>query len=191
MHATVADSLLDCIQNAIEAQASGVIAELVEDGEFVRLDIADNGNGMDEETLRRCRDPFYTEPGKHANRKVCLGLPFLEQAACASGGSFDIGSEPGTGTSIRAVFNAQHPDLPPLGNLPVAVVSAMTFSPACDLVFKHRYGTHEYTVRSSELSEALGGLSDADSLILARTYIEEQEKELHLLKGAIDGKIDA
>ena len=79
MHATICDCLADTVQNAIEAGATRIEVRLEEDAEAVKLLIRDNGKGMDDATLARVWDPFFTEPGKHARRRVGLGLPLLRQ----------------------------------------------------------------------------------------------------------------
>ena len=79
MHATLADMIADTAQNSIEAGATNVEVSVTEAEGRILVDIRDNGKGMDEATLKRVFDPFYTEPGKHDKRKVGLGLPLLKQ----------------------------------------------------------------------------------------------------------------
>lgn len=66
------------------------------------LTIRDTGEGMDEETLRRCLEPFFTT--KPVGSGVGLGLSmafgFMEQ----SGGQLLIRSAPGEGTTIGLLF---------------------------------------------------------------------------------------
>ena len=90
MHATICDCLADAVQNAIEAGATRIEAVLEEDDEAVRITVRDDGKGMDGATLARVWDPFFTEPGKHARRRVGLGLPLLRQMAEATGGEVSI-----------------------------------------------------------------------------------------------------
>lgn len=48
---------------------------------------------MDEETLKKVKDPFFTDGEKHKERKVGLGIPFLIQAE-AAGGNLTFQSDP-------------------------------------------------------------------------------------------------
>ena len=47
--------------------------------------------------MKRVMDPFFTT---RTTRKVGLGVPFLKMACEMTGGSFDIRSQPGVGTTV-------------------------------------------------------------------------------------------
>jgi signal transduction histidine kinase len=62
----------------------------------VRIGVSDNGPGMDAHTLSRAMDPFFsTRPSGTG-----LGLPIAERICEAHGGSIDVRSEPGAGTTV-------------------------------------------------------------------------------------------
>lgn len=108
--------ILDIAENSIAAAASRIEITIIEDWErdLLSVEIRDNGTGMDEETVQRALNPFYTsKPGK----RVGLGIPLLAQAAREGGGSFDIESEPDGGTKLIATFVLSHPDRKPLGDV--------------------------------------------------------------------------
>jgi len=108
--------ILDIAENSIAAAASRIEITIIEDWErdLLYVEIRDNGTGMDEETVQRALNPFYTsKPGK----RVGLGIPLLAQAAREGGGSFDIESEPDGGTKLIATFVLSHPDRKPLGDV--------------------------------------------------------------------------
>ena len=178
MHATVCDYMADTVQNSMEAGASRIDVELVEDGETVRVAIRDNGKGMDEATRKRVWNPFFTEAGKHDRRRVGLGLPFLRQVVEATGGGLALESEPGRGTTLEYSFGAKHLDMPPMGCVAQAVVSLMNYAGNCELHFTHSRGDRSYTVSKCELAEALGNLEEVGNLLLAREYLEGQESDL-------------
>ena len=72
--------MMDIVQNSIRAEASWIQIRICEDPEadLFLIEIQDNGCGMDEATLARVRDPFFTS---RTVRKVGLGIPLLQQNA--------------------------------------------------------------------------------------------------------------
>ncbi len=73
--------------------------EMRGDGRFVRLTIADNGCGMDEETRRRMFDPFFTT--KPAGKGSGLGLAMVFGAMQRLGGAIEVESAPGEGARFH------------------------------------------------------------------------------------------
>src|SRR5580704_13051496 len=67
----------------------------------VYLEIVDTGVGMDEETRRRCLEPFFTTKGE---RGTGLGLAMVYGAVQRNHASIEIESSPGKGTTIRLRF---------------------------------------------------------------------------------------
>lgn len=178
MHATLTDVLTDTAQNSIEAGAKHIGVEIVEDGTFFSVKISDNGKGMDEATQRRAFDPFFTEAGKHDKRKVGLGLPMLKQLCEMCGGGVSLESEKGVGTTLCYRFEAKNIDLPPVGDIPSALITLFNYPGNFELVFTHRTQKGEYSISRSELADAVGGLESVEGLSLAREFLESQESEL-------------
>jgi signal transduction histidine kinase/HAMP domain-containing protein len=67
----------------------------------VTIDITDTGTGMDEETRKRCLEPFFSTKGK---RGTGLGLAMVYGVMERHEGGIEIQSEPGKGTTFRLVF---------------------------------------------------------------------------------------
>jgi hypothetical protein len=178
MHATISDVIADTVQNSIEAGASRICLLINELDGMIRVKISDNGKGMDEPTLARAFDPFFTESGKHDARKVGLGLPLLKQICEDCGGSLSLRSAPGAGTDLEYSFTASNIDLPPWGDLARTVVMLMNYPGDFELVFKHRIGAEEYEIAKSELVDAVGGLETVDALKLAIEFLSSQEEAL-------------
>lgn len=107
--------ILDVVENSLRAGARRVEVRLIQhdDGRLV-LTIRDNGRGMDASERERALSPFYTSKG---DKRFGLGLPLLAQAAQETGGTLSLESAPGRGTTVMAVFDADHIDMKPLGDL--------------------------------------------------------------------------
>jgi len=70
----------------------------LEPGDYVRISVADNGVGMDEVTLARAIEPFFSTKG--VGKGTGLGLSMVHGLASQLGGSLTIASRPGRGTNI-------------------------------------------------------------------------------------------
>jgi PAS domain S-box-containing protein len=68
-------------------------------GEYVCLWVADEGQGMDEETVRRATEPFFTTKG--VGKGTGLGLSMAYGLAEQSGGRLLLQSQPGKGTVVE------------------------------------------------------------------------------------------
>lgn len=166
------------MQNSVEAGAAHIELRVEERARRLTLTIVDNGSGMDAATLARAQDPFFTAEGKHPERRVGLGLPFLKQLAEACDGTMVIESAPGRGTTLRVEVAADHTDLPPLGELAVVFQQALCFSGTFDLLVEHVRGAEGYRVSRAELVDALGEIETVGSQTLVQDYFFAQEAEL-------------
>jgi signal transduction histidine kinase/ActR/RegA family two-component response regulator len=83
---------------------------------YVILEVEDTGHGMDEETLRRCMEPFYSTKGE---RGTGLGLAMVFGITERHDGNIDITSTKGEGTKITLTF-------PVPISLPTEVAAATT-----------------------------------------------------------------
>lgn len=68
-------------------------------GKYVCLSVADTGAGMDEETVRRSIEPFFSTKG--IGRGTGLGLSMVHGLAAQLGGALTIHSKPGLGTNAQ------------------------------------------------------------------------------------------
>ena len=178
MHASLSDIIADVSANSIEAGAALVQVSVVERDGTIELKVVDDGKGMDAATVQRAFDPFYTEPGKHDARKIGMGLPFVKQTCDACGGTVDLQSEKGRGTTLVCTFRADNIDLPPMGDLAAAVLSLFNFDGAFDLVFTHARGPASYSISRLELKDAVGGFDSIEGLSLAKEFLQGQEEAL-------------
>ena len=129
--------VLDVAENALAAGATRIEIRVLEDHRenMLRIEIQDNGRGMDEQAARLALDPFFTtKPAK----RVGLGLPLLAQAAREADGHLEIESAPGNGTLVRASFRLDHPDLRPMGDMLQTMAALAGAHPRVQFVFCHR-----------------------------------------------------
>jgi signal transduction histidine kinase len=63
------------------------------------LEVVDDGTGMDPETVRRCVDYFYST--KPEGEGTGLGMAIVQHIVTDHGGTLDIASERGKGTTVR------------------------------------------------------------------------------------------
>ncbi len=129
--------LLDVAENALAAGADRIEIRIFEKRkeDVMRIEIKDNGCGMDEQMVSQALDPFYTTK---AGKRVGLGLPLLAQAAKEAGGNMEIKTSPGKGTTVCATFQLGHPDLKPLGDVLETMATRACDRPQVQFVFEHR-----------------------------------------------------
>nr|WP_232533215.1 MULTISPECIES: ATP-binding protein [Ramlibacter] len=78
---------------------------------LVKVDVVDDGTGMDGETLARVFEPYFTT--KPVGAGSGLGLPQVQAFARQSGGDARIVSTPGQGTCVSMLLPAAGADVPP------------------------------------------------------------------------------
>lgn len=105
----VAAALSEVIDNAIAATdpATGHVAIHAAYDPYsarVAVNVTDNGCGMDEATIKRAFDPFFSS--KPAGRKRGLGLPKALRWIESSGGSMRLESRPDQGTRTLVLLPA-------------------------------------------------------------------------------------
>ncbi len=164
--------ILDVAQNAIEAGASTVQIDILDDPQADRLviEVRDDGRGMSEERAKAALTPFFTT---RTTRKVGMGLALLAQAARAAGGALELKSRPGLGTKVKAVFQHGHLDRQPLGNVEATLIGLMAGNPNVEIVFRHAVPGRVLSLSSGWARAAIAGrpLASAEGLALLRHMI--------------------
>ena len=129
--------ILDIVENSITAGAKKIEIKIIEEKkkDSLTIEITDDGKGMDEKTLKKVMDPFFTTRN---TRKVGLGLPFLAQSAEESGGSIKIESEPDKKTTVKATFGYSHIDRKPFGDVGETLKVLIVGNPDINFIFEYQ-----------------------------------------------------
>jgi CheY-like chemotaxis protein len=177
----IREALTNVIFNAVDAMPEGgpltVRTRLAQDSrlhaeelpvrQFVQVEVTDGGVGMDEDTRRRCLEPFFTTKGE---RGTGLGLAMVYGALQRHSAELEIESAPGQGTTVR--FSFAIPTTPlatAVGSSTASVVSPLRILVIDDdpLVLKSIQETLEgdgHTVTTAD-----GGQAGIDAFHAART----------------------
>ena len=176
---TLSYHILDIAQNSIRANASRVEISLQEkpSTDSLVFTIHDNGRGMDETTLAKVTDPFFTS---RTVRKVGLGIPLLKQNAEATGGTLKIESKEGVGTTLEASFSLSHWDRPPMGDVAGSIVILVSANPDIEFIYRHITEKGDYTFDTEEVKEIMEGvpINDPEIVMALRQMIRENIKEI-------------
>ena len=170
-------NVLDIAKNSTAAGATEVRISLVTDMKGkLTLTVSDNGCGMDEETLKRVSDPFYTT---RKTRKVGMGLPLLRLAAEQTGGDLAINSttdEKEHGTAVVATFDTAHIDFPPVGDIISSICVLISGNPDIDFIFLDETPERRVSLDTKELRAVLGDVSLAEYEVIEwiRKYLSSQ-----------------
>lgn len=172
--------VLDIAENSSRAEANLIEVTIVEDLEkdIFSLEIRDNGHGMDEQSMEKALDPFYTTKKV---RRIGLGLPMLKQASNTAQGRFALTSEIGRGTVVYAGFKHSHIDRQPLGDIAGVITMLILGNPDIDIVYTHQKNSSTYVLDTRDLREGLGDvpLNNMEVLNLIRDNIREGIEELN------------
>lgn len=107
------EALTNLVLNAVDAIPNGgkitvrtrAVRELATDGRknptHAIVEVSDTGVGMNEETRKRCLEPFFSTKGK---RGTGLGLAMVYGVVERHEGKIEIQSELGQGTTMRLIF---------------------------------------------------------------------------------------
>ncbi len=178
-------NILDITENSVKAGATLTQIFLEETVDKLTVIIADDGCGMSEETQKRVIDPFYTT---RTTRKVGLGIPFYKLSAEQTGGSFKIESKSKEeyplehGTVVTAVYNKNHIDFTPLGDIVATVTTLIQGHPDTDFLFRHSKNGKTAELDTRSIRKVLGAeisLSEYEVIKWIEEYLKEQYVNLN------------
>ena len=167
-------NILDITENSVKAKATKIEIDIEADfkADNLTVKIIDNGCGMTSEQLKNVTNPFFTT---RTTRKVGLGIPFFKMAAESTGGSFDIESKVGLGTTVTALFKLSHIDRMPMGDISLTIWQLVTMHQEINFVFNYKVDDNGFTLDTNEFKEVLGGISFTEPEV--SRYIKEYLKE--------------
>lgn len=176
-------NILDISKNSVKAGATLTEIRLLETEDILTLKIIDDGCGMKKEMVETVTDPFTTT---RTTRPVGMGIPLLKLAAEMTQGSFKIESRhideypDNHGTEVEAVFNKNHIDFTPLGDVAASVTTLIQGSPDSDFLFRHTLPSGEVGVDTRELRAQLGDipLDTFEVIVWIEDYLKEQYEAL-------------
>jgi len=173
-------NVLDIAQNSIVAEATLVEIDVEENrgSDLITIRIKDNGKGMSEDFLKAVEDPFITT---RTTRRIGLGISFLKEAAEMTGGSIDLKSQPGVGTTITAYFVMSNIDRQPIGNLTETIITLVTLNTEIDFIIRYKVDENEFVFSTQEVKELLGkdvSLSSHRVIIFLTEYVKEHIESL-------------
>ena len=172
-------NILDIAENSVKAKATLTEITVTEADNRLVLVIADDGVGMNEETVKMVTDPFYTT---RKTRSVGLGIPLLKLSCEQTGGSLTIESSTDAvnhGTTLTAVFFKDHIDFTPLGDVISSITTLIHGHPDTDFLFIHKIGDAEIRLDTRELREVLEDvpLDTYEVILWIRDNLREQYEE--------------
>lgn len=173
MHNTICDYISDITQNSIEAGASVINLDLHETDTRIEVTITDNGKGMDELTLKKATDPFYTDETKKHKRDIGLGLPFVIQGIEQSQGEIIIQSQKDKGTTVKFSFDKTNIDTPPLGDKSITYLTLLNYPGDFNLDIQEHNNQQNASFNKKELNDVLGDITSTQSLTLLKQYLND------------------
>ncbi len=176
----LSDNIMDIAQNSISAGAvlTEVHVKVSHADNMITFVFKDDGCGMSEELVKSVIEPFTTT---RKTRKVGLGLPLLKQTAEMTGGTLDIQSTVGVGTTVTATFGLDHIDRPPMGDVAGAWFSLVVMNPEKDFLFTYDYDGQVFTFDSREVREAVAPipLNQMEISAWIQECLQSEINELH------------
>jgi len=166
--------ILDVCENSIKADAKLIeiiITENIEDNLF-RIDIIDNGHGMNELTLSEVSDPFFTT---RTTRNVGLGLSLFKMAAEMTNGNMVIASKVNKGTTVTTIFGHDHIDRAPLGDIEDTIIILALNEKDIDIYYKHTFNNKVFVFDTREVKTILEGIPFTDYNVI--TWIKNDIRE--------------
>ena len=148
-------NILDISQNSIKAKSSEISLSIHESEKSNKLEIEikDNGTGISEDMLKTIDDPYTTS---RTERNIGMGIPLLKYHAELAGGNIQIKSRMGEGTCLKAIFQKDHIDRQPMGDLAGVIRILLASDPSVNFCFRHETDNGVFQISTNEIKKELG-----------------------------------
>jgi CheY-like chemotaxis protein len=99
----IREAIVNLILNSVDAMQQGgtITIRTGASSDAIRLEVIDQGIGMDEDTRMRCLEPFFSTKGEHGTG---MGLASVFGTMKRHEGKVQVESEPGRGAVVRLLF---------------------------------------------------------------------------------------
>ena len=97
--------ILDIAENSLRAGPQNVEILVARDRaqDLLKIDVRDDGKGMDAETLAQVRNPFFTTK----ESSLGLGLPIVHKIIMSHRGQIEVNNHPGHGVTFIVILPAR------------------------------------------------------------------------------------
>ena len=96
----------DALETAHDQRSKEITLNTISGQDYVQLSVTDNGCGMNQDTLSRVFEAFFTTKSKGNG----LGLSLCYSIITGHGGTIDIASIPGEGTQVKVILPLPTPE---------------------------------------------------------------------------------
>lgn len=172
--------ILDIAQNSLSAGASKVTITITAQTatDILTVNITDNGRGIDKQMLDTVTSPFTTS---RKTRSVGMGLPLFKQAAEVTGGSFDIKSQSGKGTSVTASFVISSIDRVPVGNMAETLMTLIYNQSGAEIALHTDIDGTKFSFDTQQIKEQYGfdDLNDTEIQRFLKEYLQENIENIN------------
>jgi anti-sigma regulatory factor (Ser/Thr protein kinase) len=170
--------ILDIAENSIDAGATRIEIKIVINtfDDRLILQIKDNGQGMDDNYMKKIRDPYFTTK---TSKRFGLGIPLLAQSAEECKGRVAIESALNRGTTITAEFQQSHIDRKPIGDIGATMMVLIDGHPEINFLLSFERNGFFYEFNSEDIKRELNGtpINLPSVLKLIKDDINEAIKE--------------
>ncbi len=175
-------NFLDIALNSVKAGASLIKISVTASTESDRLvvEIKDNGVGFDvnayeKETAQRLNQD--SAPKKSGGN----GLRLFKESAEKTGGSFELFSEKGSGTSVKAEYILNGPLRAPLGDMAETFAALMLSEGERDLVYTCVADGEGFTVNTAQIKEQNGNAPGKNygTIKFVKDFIKENTENIN------------
>ena len=170
--------IIEILMNSIAANATKILLRIKNsiNEDIISIEVEDNGKGMSKEKAKKASSPFSTS---RKTRKIGMGLAFLKGLCDTCNGTFEIDSEEGVGTKVKAAIQKSHIDTPELGNIGEICMATLQANEDLDFTLEYNNDVTSFIFSSNEIRKELDGVSlnEPEILLWIKDYINQGIKQ--------------